>query len=580
MTPRGDLLRALERMAVLLDLDGANSFKVNAYTKAVRALADDTIDIEELVAAGRLTEIEGIGKGLAEKITEFWTHDRIAELNELEAKYPPGLIEMTEIPGFGAKKARAVFDALGVKTMDELKAACEDGRAAELKGFGKKTADKILAGIEQLRRHSGRFRLDAASAAAQPILERLRAHPSVQRVEVAGSLRRWRETVKDMDFVCATESPAEVMALFTTMAGVTAITGQGPTKSSVLLEAGMAADLRCVTAAQFPFTLQHFTGSKEHNTKLRARAKDMGLKSNEYGLFREGAEESLPAGSEEDIYRHLGLAFIPPAMREDMGEIEAAADGRLPRIVEMGDLRGLLHMHTHYSDGQPDIEDYAQWASEHGFEWMGIADHSQTAAYAGGLKPDRVREQFAEIAAVNAAWNQKGVRLLRGIEADILTDGSLDYEEELLREFDFIVASVHSQFKLTEEEQTARIRKAIENPYTTVLGHMTGRLVLKRDGYQVNQKEIITACAREGVVIEINANPWRLDIDWRLIPFALEQGAYLSIGPDAHSVAGLDDTKYGIGIANKGWVTKERLVNCWSAEEFLAFARRRRNSKQ
>lgn len=570
------LIEALDRMAVLLELDDANSFKVNAYAKAARAVADATVDVEKVIADGALTSISGVGKGIAEKIEEFHRAGSIAEMVELQAKYPPGVVEMTTIAGFGPKKARAVFENLGATSIVELERACREGKVAELKGFGKKTEEKILEGIALLRRHTGRFRIDTAWEAAQPILAVLRAHPAVERAEVAGSLRRWRETAKDLDFVVATRDPQAVMQFFVDMDCVDTATGQGETKSSVLLDCGMGADLRCVTPEQFPFTLQHFTGSKEHNTRLRARAKERGMRSSEYGLFPEGSETSLDAKTEEDIYRHLGLAYVEPEMREDMGEIEAAEAGALPRLVERADFRGLMHMHTTYSDGKPCLDEYAKWAAANGIEWMGIADHSKTASYAGGLQPDRVRKQWAEIARINKERAHDGVRLLRGIESDILADGSLDYDDDILREFEFVVASVHSHFTLTEEEQTARMLKAIEHPCATILGHMTGRLLLRREGYAVNQKTLIDRAAQCGTVVEINANPARLDLDWRLVHYALDRGCLISVGPDAHAIRGLDDVRYGLGIARKGWATKDRVVNCLGADEFLELARRKR----
>ena len=569
MSTKPRLMNALREMAILLELDGANTFKVGAYTKAVRALGDESLDVAERIGAGTLTGIDGIGKGLAEKIHEFWEKGRIGELDELKEKYSAGLVEMTNIPSFGPKKVRAVYEELGVDSVEQLEAACRDGRVAELKGFGAKTAEKILAGIAQMRKHSGRFLLGQAFDAAQPILKALADFEAVDRVEVAGSLRRWRETVKDLDFVCATTEPEAVMAFFVSLPNVELVTGKGPTKSSVVLDSGMGADLRCVAPEQFPFALQHFSGSREHNTALRARAKEMGLKSNEYGLFPEGTEESLKAGTEEEVYKHLGLAWIPPELREDMGEIAAAEKGALPKLVTASDLRGIMHLHTHYSDGRPEGEDYAR-------EWMGIADHSQAASYAGGMKPETVERQFAEIDAVNETYAGKGVRLLRGVESDILRGGALDYDDELLARFDFIVASVHSLFTLSEGEQTKRILAAIENPYTTILGHMTGRLLLMRDGYQVNQRAVIQHCAKHRVIVEINANPRRLDLDWRLVHFAIDEGCMISIGPDAHAMSGLDHTKYGIAMARKGWASPARIANTWSAEEFMAFGRKRR----
>lgn len=576
MATKTALVRALKRLRAYLEIDGANTFKVNAYVKAVRVLEDEALDVGRHVEEKTLTEMDGIGKGIAEKIVEFWNEGEIAELSELEEKYPEGLLEMTEIPGFGAKKAVAVWKELGVEDTSQLEQACEDGRVAGLKGFGQKTAEKVLAGIAQRRKHSGRFLLDVARGTAEPLLAALAACDAVQRVEMAGSLRRWRETIKDVDFVVATDDPPAVMEVFTGYEAVERVTGQGETKASVVLDSGMAADLRCVPPAQFPFALMYFTGSKEHNTALRGLARTKGLKLNEYGLFPDGEDESLGAADEAAIYAHLGLAWIPPEMREDMGEIDLAAGGEMPRLVEMDDIHGLPHMHTTASDGHVELGEYVEWAAEHGIQWMGIADHSRAASYAGGLSVEDVEEQFAEIDALNRKAKARGVRLLKGIESDILADGSLDYDDDLLARFDFVVASVHSQFNLAEEAQTERIVRAIENPHTTILGHMTGRLLLRRDGYAVNQRRLIEKCAECGVAIELNANPQRLDMDWRLVRTASEAGAVFSIGPDAHDLAGLAHTRFGVAQARKGWLGPGRIVNSMDADGFLDFARKRR----
>jgi DNA polymerase (family 10) len=571
-----DLIEALEEMAVLLELDGANGFKVRAYQNAVRALPEHDDVLDELVADNRLTDIQGVGQGLAEKIAEFAKTGRIGELDELRKRIPPGLVEMIRIPGFGPKKAIAVHKELGIDTVAKLKEGCEDGRVSGLKGFGAKTAEKILAGIEQLARFSGRHRLDQGMALAAPILEALRRHPAVERAETAGSLRRWRETVGDLDFVVSTMDPKAVMEFFVALPGVTAVLGQGETKSSVMIRGKIQADIRCVSDSEFPYTLMHFTGSKEHNTRMRSRAKDMGLKLNEYGLFPEGSDKSLPAVDEKAIHAHLGLDYVVPELREDTGEIDAAAAHALPKLITDKSLRGLLHMHTHYSDGKPTLDEYAAWAAEHGIQWMGIADHSRSLTVANGLPEERVLQQHAEIDRVNAQFAKRKVRLLKGIESDILLDGSLDYSEEFLKNFEFVVGSVHSHFNLTEKEQTARILRALDNPATTVLGHMTGRILLAREGYAVDQREVIRHAARVRVAIEINANPYRLDVDWRLIHFALEQGCKLTIGPDAHAMDGLGDAHYGIAMARKGWATADDVLNCLDVDAFLRVAASRR----
>jgi len=579
MPSKSQLIATLREMATLLELDGANTFKVGAYPKAARALEDEQVDVESRVESGTLTDIDGIGKGLAEKITEFWREGRIKEMEELRQKFPAGLLAMTEIQGFGAKKTRQVYDELGIDSIEALEKACEEGTVAKLKGFGEKTQVKILDGIALMRKHSGRFRIDVARRAAVPILDALRNHKAVKQAEVAGSLRRWKETVKDVDIVCATDSPEEVMDFFVGLAGVDSIVGKGKTKTSVRMDNGLGVDLRCVSVEQYPFALAHFTGSKEHNVRLRQLANDKGLKLNEYGLFPNDSDKSLAAKSEQDIHKHLDLAeWVAPELREDMGEVEAALEGKLPRLVTAEDIVGILHMHTHYSDGKPTLEEYAAWAAANNVAWMGIADHSKTASYAGGLTVDDLREQWAEIDLVNAESKKKKRKavLLKGIESDILGDGALDYDDDILEQFDFIVASVHSRFSLPKDEQTRRLIKAVENKYTTVLGHMTGRLILQRDGYEIDHKEVIAACAANGVAIEINANPRRLDMDWRWVHHALDKGCFVSIGPDAHVMDGLKDMEYGIGIARKGWVTKDDCVNCWSMDKFLNHARRNR----
>jgi len=574
------LIPVLEEMAELLELDGANPFKSGAYDKAARALKDFHGDLVDAIQRHALTEIPGIGKGIAEKITELHTTGRIEEMDELKARVPVGLLEMIRIPGFGPKKAVAMHRELDITTLTELKAACEDGRVSALKGFGAKSTEKILAGIEQLAKYAGRFRLDTALLAAEPILEKLRTHPAVKRAALAGSLRRGRETVKDIDFVVATELPTEVMDFFVALPGVTSVMGKGETKASVVLNERMGADLRCVTPEQFPYALAHFTGSKEHNTRLRQIAKDRGWKLNEYGLFPEGSDVSLPATSEAEIHAHLGLAFVTPEMREDMGEVEAAAQNEMPTLIEKQQLRGLLHMHTTYSDGAPRLEDYAVWAEANGIAWMGITDHSQTLTIANGLSEARVLAQHREIDALNAKYAGRGVRLLKGIESDILLDGSLDYPDGCLSKFEFIIASVHAHFNLSEKEQTLRLCRAADNPHTTVLGHLTGRLILAREGYACDQREILRVAGRRGIAVEINANAYRLDLDWRLVRYAVEHGCKVCISPDAHALAGLDDTRYGLAMARKGWCRAEDVLNCLSADEFLRFAAAKRDLAQ
>jgi DNA polymerase (family 10) len=572
---RVDLVAALEEMTTLLELDGANQFKSGAYSRAARALGDWTGDLGEAVAQGTLTNIEGVGKGLAEKITEFVNTGAIAELAELRERIPASLAELTEIPGFGAKKARQLWQDRGITTLEQLEELCRSGELAKVKGFGEKTVQNILGGIARNREYQGRFRLDTADNAIIGILEAMRGVPGVERMERAGSLRRRMDTVKDIDVLIASRDSGPVMDAFVALPQVASVIAKGPTKSSVILSGGMQADLRVVTPEQFPFAWHHFTGSKEHNTAMRRRAKERGLRMNEYGIFPEDSETSLVATSEEEVFALLELDWIAPEMRENMGEIEAAAEHKLPALISREAIRGIPHMHTHYSDGTPKLEEYARWADEFGIAWMGISDHSQTAGYAGGLKPDRVAEQRERIDEINAVYRHKGVRLLAGIESDILADGSLDYEEDVLAKFDFIVASVHSGFSLSEDEQTARLIRAVENKYTTILGHATGRLLLKREGIKCDLKAVIRAAAAAGTAIEINANPLRLDLDWRLVHYALDEGCRISLGPDAHQMSGLAHLDYGIAIGRKGWLTPNRCINCMETDAFLELARRK-----
>ncbi len=573
------VVQALKEIGNLLEIQGANVFRVNAHHNAARALEMFDGDFEETVRTGTLQSIKGIGKGIAEKIVQLVSTGRIDELEELRATTPSGLLDMLKIPGFGPKKAKVVFEQLGISSVGDLEAASQAGRIGALKGFGAKTEQNILAGIEQIKKHAGRYRADEARALAEPLLAFLETQKAVRRCCTAGSVRRWKETVKDVDLLVSTTKPETVMEAFVQRPEVESVIARGSTKSSVRLRGGIQADLRCVSDKQYPFALLYFTGSKEHNTSLRHRARQKGLKLNEYGLFPEGKDASLPCKTEEDIFKALDLQYIPPEMREDAGEIEAAESGEIPALVELKNIKTILHMHTVASDGKVTLEQYAQWASERGLEALGIADHSRSAAYAGGLSSEEVRKQHEQIDTLNEEWKSKKVRLLKGIESDILADGSLDYEDDLLARFDFIVASVHSRFKMSRDDMTRRICRAIENPYTTFLGHPTGRLLLMREPYALDINEVIECAVRNRVAIEINADPHRLDLDWRHVRGAAAKGALFLIGPDAHELAGLDNVRYGIGVARKGWLEARHVVNTWPADKLQAWLRERTPQK-
>jgi len=480
----------------------------------------------------------------------------------LRASVPDGLLDMLRVPGLGPRKIIAIREALGIEHLDALALACGDGKLAELKGFGKKTQQNILKGIEYIRAHQGHFRADVARESTQTLFDTLQALPQTQRIEVAGSLRRAKETVKDVDFVVSANEPQVISDAFVAHPAVAEITAQGETKSSVRLNNGIQVDLRVVTDGEFPYILHHFTGSKEHNVALRARAQRQGLKINEYGLYR--GEERIECVDETAFFAAMGLAYIPPELREGLGEIEAAAENALPELLTAADVRGMLHVHSTYSDGADSIEAMALAVRERGYDYLGMADHSQAAAYAGGLNVDAVKRQWDEIDRLNEKLAP--FRIFKGIESDILGDGSLDYTDDILEQFEYIVVSVHSQFNLDRAKMTARIIRAIEHPCATIVGHLTGRLLLDREGYDVDVDQIIEAAARCGVAIEINAHPARLDIDWRHVKKARDHGVQITVNTDAHSTGGLDNLPYGIGIARKGWLRAKDVPNALDCE--------------
>ncbi len=563
----------LKEMAVLMEIRGDNPFKVRAHENAARILEGLNADIKDVVESGEITKIKGIGKGTADKITTLLNEGKLNEYDELKAAIPAGLLEMSKISGMGAKKIKAVWDELGITSIGELEKAAKADKLSGMKGFGGKTQEKILQNIELLKKFQDRHRLPTALEAGQLLLDALKDLPGIIRCEVAGSLRRWKETIKDVDLVvsAADADRAAIMGHFTTLPAVQTINAKGDTKSSVVLENGISADLRIVADEQFPYILHHSTGSKEHNVAMRQHAIKRGMKISEWGVFKD--EENIPCKDEAEIFRNLGMVYITPELRENYGEIDAALENRLPELIEMSDIKGMIHAHSTWSDGVHSIEEMARACQESGYEYLAISDHSKAAAYANGLSEERIKQQHAEVDDLNAKL--KGFRVLKGIECDILRGGELDYTDEVLATFDLVIASIHSSFNMTEAEGTQRIINAMENPYVTILGHPTGRLLLKRDGYPINHHAVIDAAAELGVCIEINANPRRLDLDWRYCQYAKEKGVKIAINPDAHRIAGLEDMKYGLGIARKGWLTKADILNTYSVEDVLAFAQKR-----
>jgi DNA polymerase (family 10) len=566
----------LQEVAALLELNGANPFKVRAFTNAARSILSLEDDLEILVRERRLSQIPGIGKGLERDLTELVSTGSLRAHEELRASMPAGLTGLLRVPGLGPKKVRLLWEKLQIGDLDALEAACRTGRLSELEGFGEKTEQKILEGLEYARKFEGRVLWSVAHRIGSMIREELEKHPRVARVAVAGSIRRCVETVHDVDLLASVEEEhrEEVMTAFTKGAWAASVAGRGPTKSSVITLEGLQVDLRAVSEMEFPFALHHFTGSKEHNTKLRGMAKARGLKMSEWGMFR--GEDLLPARDEAEVFALLDLPYIPPEMRENQGEIEAALSGALPRLVDKSSIRGVLHAHTTASDGKATLREMAEGARERGFEFLGIADHSPSAFYANGLDAGRLRVQGAEIRALNA--QNIGLTILHGAESDIRDDGSLDFDDDVLATLDFVVASIHSRFGMPQDAMTERILTAIRHPAVAVLGHLTGRRLLQREGYEVDVDRILEEAGRLGVAIEINGHPQRLDLDWRHLRRAVSLGVTLSIGPDAHSVADLDHTWIGLGIARKGWLEPGNLLNCGSVEDVLSFCRRRREN--
>ncbi len=582
---KNEIADVLTQIGTLLELKGENPFKVRAYGAGARALeAIEESELTTLIAEDRLQSVKGIGEALAQKIGELHTTGRLAFFDKLQASIEPGLVAMLEIPGLGPKKIRALHDKLGLTTIEGLAAACADGRVAALEGFGEKSQQKIVEGIRNREAYGKRHLWWEAHEVAAPIVAGLRQLKAVQRAEAAGSLRRGLETVGDLDFIVAASDVEPVVEWFTTQPHVKEVTARGETKASVRFESGLQADLRIVPAEQFAFALHHFTGSKDHNVQLRQRALARGHSLSEWGLVpaegegtaKEKAEkhQSLPAKDEKDIFRHLGLHFIPPELREGLGEIEAAEAGELPRLVEAADLRGAFHNHTTASDGRNTLAEMAAAAEALGWEYLGIADHSKSSFQANGLHEDRLAAQVKEIHALNKSGRFK-THVFTGIECDILPDGRLDFDDGVLATLDYTVMSVHSAFTQSEADMTARIIRAIEHPRTTMLGHATGRLLLRREGYRVDLEKIVDAAIANDVIIELNASPWRLDLDWRHWRKAAARGLLCAINPDAHETEGLGHVAAGINAARKGWLTKEHVFTTRTlAEVKKHFAKR------
>jgi DNA polymerase (family 10) len=557
-----EIARIFEEIALLLELRGESPFKSNAYANAARTIETLNEDVAMLVASGAIRDLKGIGQALSEKLAELVGTGRLQYYEELKRSIPAGLIEMTGIPGMGPKKISAVWDKLGITTVGELEYACIENRLVGLPGFGRKTQDKIRQGILQMKKRRGFHLFAHAIPEAEGIVQGVRGAPGVYEVALVGDLRRRMEIVRSIDLLAAAEGSEAVLQVIRRLEGVSEAVLEG---SMITAKTGIGVPLVVTVSGDLqPHALLAATGSESHLAALADRAARRGVAWN-LGAAR--GEASPEADSEEALYVALGLPFIPPELREGLDEIELAEEGRLGPLLESTEIQGIFHNHTTASDGSASLEEMVEAARTLGYRYIGISDHSQSAFYANGLKEDRIRDQHAAIDALRARVS--GIAIFKGIEADILADGSMDYPDEVLARFDFVIASVHSRFNLPEEEQTNRILRALANAHVTMLGHPTGRLLLSRDGYRVDMRKVLESAKEHGKVIEINANPHRLDLDWRLCRYARTLGVKVSINPDAHATEGLRDVPFGVNVARKGGLAPAQVVNTLGPGEIL-----------
>ena len=571
-----DIIEVLERIGTMLEIKGENPFKVRAYFSGARTLQTMEEDLDKVIGEGRLGEIPGIGKALTEKVETLYTTGELEFYDKLVASVPSGLMDLLEVPGLGGKKIKALHEQLDVDSIDSLTKACREGKVAELKGFGAKTQEKILSGIKNREAYAARHLWWDARAVVERILPALQALPDVERAEAAGSFRRGMETVGDLDFIVASSNPAPIMEWFVGMEGITEVTAHGETKSSIRMDGGMQADLRVVPAEQFYFALHHFTGSKDHNVRMRQKAISMGLSLSEWGLRPEDEKNAtrkkgpVRANSEEDVFSALGLSYVPPALREGMGEVEAAEKDELPNLLNFEDLQGCFHNHTTASDGRNSLKEMAGEADKRGWGYLGIADHSKSSFQANGLDEERLLKQVHAIQAINDSGEFR-VRLFSGSEVDILSEGRLDFEDSVLESLDYVVASVHNGLTQDEDTMTTRLIRAIEHPQVTMLGHVSGRLLLRREASKMNVQKIIDAALANGKILELNANPMRLDMDWRYWRKAADRGLLCCINPDAHALHHFDFQYAGVLAARKGWLQREQVFNTRTLPEVLTY---------
>ena len=565
-----EIARLFYEMASLLEARNESAFRIRAYQRAGQTLESLSEDVVAVAARGGLTALPGIGRDLAARIDEYLTTGRIGQLESLRAELPAGFLTLLEIRGLGPRTARVLWEQLGVDSIETLEALCRSGTIVGVAGIRDKTRENILKGIERWKAGRVRTPLATARAIAVQVGEALRVHGGVERLEIAGSLRRMRDAVKDVDLLVTSADPARVIRTFTTLPSVTEVVAQGPTKASVRHQDGLALDLRVVEPAAFGAALQYFTGSKDHNVRVREMASRRGLRISEYGVFDETTGTRVAGATEEEVYATVGLPWIPPELRENQGEIEAAREGRLPALVTAADLRGDLHAHTDWSDGHHTLERLVAAAEARGYDYVIVSDHSRSLTIAGGLGVDELR---AQIAAIRALQPRFRVRILAGTECDILADGTLDFPDEVLAELDVVLAAVHSRFQQSRAEMTARIVRALGNPWVNVLAHPTGRKIGSREPYDVDLDAVLAAARDHGKAVEINASPERLDLSDVHARHAGALGVPVAIDTDTHYLRELDNVDLGVAVARRAWLTPRQVLNTRPVDALLAWAR-------
>ncbi len=571
------LVNIFKLIGDMLIILGENPFKSRSYYNAARVIENLSDDIEKLSREGGLEKLKGIGEKLSQEITEFIRTGDILYYNDLREQVTDNVLELLRIQGLGPKKIHILINELNITSIHRLERACRDGKVEGIKGFGKRSQDHFLRGIEYLKTTIGSSLINHATIISEELIKHLNILESVDRIEIAGSLRRRNEIVNNINILVQSSDPGEVVKRFVEFPDASKVIEQGENDGIIKLTSGLIVNLNIIKEEEFPFALHHFTGSLDYNLTMQDYTNEINYQLNKNGLYKNN--ERIECSSEEEIFKELQLSFIPPELRENTGEIQSAKDGLIPDLVKEIDLKGVIHVHSTYSDGLNTIEELADYCFQKGYSYLVISDHSKAAFYAGGLKEADIIHQWDEIDQVNKKFKDKEFKIFKAIESDILMDGSLDYDDEMLSGFDLVFGSIHSGFKMQEDEMTIRIITAMKNPYLSILGHPSGRLLLTRKPYKVNLTEIIKTAAAENVMIEINSNPQRLDLDWRYCKQAKELGVKIIISTDAHKLEGIDFDKFGIGIARKGWLTKNDILNTLEQSEFEKFIKEHRKER-